>query len=63
LNCKKELDGRVYSENGKMTKLSDDMKTIANKVKWTKAAGNTRAGGTPCFVRERERKSEIGCFL
>jgi hypothetical protein len=47
LNRKTELDGRVYSENGKMTKLSEDMETVTNKVKWTKAVGNTRAGDTP----------------
>jgi hypothetical protein len=47
LNRKKELDGRVYLENDKTTKLSEDMETITKKVKWAKAVGNTRAGGTP----------------
>lgn len=40
------LEDVANFENGKMRKLSEDMETITNKMKWVMALENTRAGSS-----------------
>jgi chromosome segregation ATPase len=44
---KESLNDVANFENDRMRKLSEDMETVTNKMKWVMAVGNTRAGGTP----------------
>jgi chromosome segregation ATPase len=44
---KESLNDVANFENGRMRKLSEDMETVTNKMKWVMAVGNTRAGGPP----------------
>jgi hypothetical protein len=44
---KEGLNDAANFENGRMRKLSEDMETVTNKMKWVMAVENTRAGGMP----------------